>query len=107
MIICISYTVLSASEIAFSILVFDGPSLELNSELDSLKFCWKHNVLFEYKLYSNNALYYYINLYYIIKGLREVGNTSWRVFKEVGKGHWKIKTSESLTLNGDILNRTF
>ena len=37
MIICISYTVLSASEVAFSILIGDGPSLELNFEWFSLK----------------------------------------------------------------------
>ena len=37
MIICISYTVLSASEVALSILVVDGPSLELTFEWVSLK----------------------------------------------------------------------
>ena len=77
MIICLSYTVLSASEVAFSILVVDGPSLEL--EWVSLK------ILAYMKLERAKKF--------------EMDHSSWKVFNEV-QGLFQSRSIKSKRTNG-------
>ena len=79
MIICISYTVLSASEVAFSILVVDGPSLELTFEWVSLK------ILAYMKLERAKKF--------------EMDHSSWKVFNEV-QGLFQSRSIKSKRTNG-------
>ena len=74
MIICISYTVLSASEVAFSILVVDGPSLELTFEWVSLK------ILAYMKLERAKKF--------------EMDHSSWKVSNKVCKVYCRVEASK-------------